>query len=82
MRIVMTKELTTITFEKSARGTILSFFDRVVGNDGFIVEKDDRTKRVLDSYGKEIMIDEFSGIKDGKFFKNDLSSIFSLVDMI
>lgn len=76
----MTEELVTITFEESAKETILSFFDKVVDNDGFIVEKDDTTKRVLTSDGNEIKLDEFAGIKDGSFFKNDLPSIFSMVD--
>lgn len=78
----MTKELTIITFDKSAKETILSFFDKVVDNAGFIVEKDDMTKRILASDGKEIKIDEFAGIKDGVFFKYDISSIFSLVDIM
>lgn len=78
----MTKELKIITFEKSARETILSFFDKVVDSDGFIVEKNDRAKRVLASDGKEIKMSEFAGMKDGFFFRNDISSIFSLVDEI
>lgn len=79
-RIFMKKELRIITFEESAKETILSFFDKVVDNDGFIIEKNDRTKRVLVSDGKEIKMDEFAGMKNGLFFRNDISSIFSLVD--
>jgi hypothetical protein len=76
----MTEESVIITFEESAKELILSFFDKVVDNDGFIVEKDDATKRVIASDGNEIRIDEFAGMKDGVFFKNDLSSIFGLID--
>jgi hypothetical protein len=81
-RIIMTKELMTITFDESAKETILSFFDKVVDNDGFIVEKNDKTKRILASDGSAIKIDEFAGIQYGVFFKTDISSIFSLVDII
>lgn len=76
----MTEKLPVITFEESAKGIILSFFDKVVDNDGFIVEKNDRTKRILASDGKEIKIGEFAGMKDGNFFRNDISSILSLAD--
>jgi hypothetical protein len=69
-----------ITFDKSAKELILSFFDKVVDSDGFIVEKDNTTKRVLTSDGNKIKLDEFAGIKDGSFFKSDLPSIFSMVD--
>jgi hypothetical protein len=74
------RELKTITFEESAKKEILFIFDKVVDNDGFIVEKNDRTKRILASDGNEIKMDEFAGIKDGVFFKTDLPSILSLVD--
>lgn len=75
----MTEEPVIITFDESARETILSFFDKVVDNNGFIVEKDDRTKRILASDGKEIKLEEFAGMKDGVFFRNDISSILDLV---
>lgn len=69
-----------ITFDESAKELILSFFDKVVDNDGFIVEKNDRTKRILASDGKDIKISEFAGMKDGIFSRNDISSILSLVE--
>lgn len=76
----MKKKLTTITFEESAKETILSFFDKVVDDEGFIVEKNDRTKRILASDEKDIKAREFAGMKDGVFFGNDICSILSLVD--
>lgn len=69
-----------ITFDESAKELILSFFDKVVDNDGLIVEKNDRTKRILASDGKDIKISEFAGMKDGIFSRNDISSILSLVE--
>jgi len=81
--IIMSKESpmeAIITFDESAKELILSFFDKVVDNDGFIVEKNDRTKRILASDGKDIKISEFAGMKDGIFSRNDISSILSLVE--
>ena len=69
-----------ITFDESAKELILSFFDKAVDDDGFIVEKNDKKKRVLASDGKEIQMSEFAGMKDGRFFRTDISSILSLVD--
>lgn len=69
-----------ITFDESAKELILSFFDKAVDDDGFIVEKNDKKKRILASDGKEIKASEFAGMKDGRFFRTDISSILSLVD--
>lgn len=79
-KVVMTKESPIITFEESAKELILSFFDKTVDNDGFIVEKNDKTKRILASDGNEIKIEEFAGLKGEVFFRTDISSILSLVD--
>lgn len=73
--------LKTITFEESAKEDILSMFDKTVDKDGFIVEKEDITKRVIASDGKEITLKEFAGIgKDGAFIKFDLPSLINSVD--
>jgi hypothetical protein len=79
-KVVMTKELPKITFDDSAKELILSFFDKTVDDDGFIVEKNDKTKRILASDGKEIKMNEFAGMKNGVFFRTDIFSILSLVD--
>lgn len=75
----MTKELPIITFDESTKEIILSFFDKAVDDDGFVIEKNDKTKRILASDGKEIKVSEFAGMKDGIFFRNDICSILSLV---
>jgi hypothetical protein len=69
-----------ITFDESAKELMLSFFDKAVDDDGFIVEKNDKKKRILASDGKEIKMNEFAGMKDGRFFRADIYSILSLVD--
>ena len=76
----MIKESPIITFDESAKELILSFFDKAVDDDGFIVEKNDKKKRILASDGKEIKMNEFAGMKDGRFFRTDISSILSLID--
>ncbi len=78
----MTKKSVIITFEESAKDIMLSFLDKSVDNDGFIVEKNDVTKRILASDGNEIKLEEFSGTKDGVFFRNDISSLFDLSDVM
>jgi len=40
-------EFVANTFDNSVKEIILSFYDKVVDDEGFIVEKDDRTQRVL-----------------------------------
>ena len=71
-----------ITFEESAKETILSFFDKTVDNEGFIVEKD-TYQRVITPDGQEIRLEEFAGIgKGGVFIKSDLPSLIDLLDTL
>lgn len=72
--------LDAITFEKSAKEAILSIFDKIVDNEGFVVEKD-TGQRVLTYDGEEIRLEEFAGIgKNGIFIKSDLPSLISYID--
>lgn len=74
--------LGTITFEESAKETILSFFDKTVDDEGFIVEKD-TGQRVMTPDGDEIMLEEFAGIgKGGIFIKSDLPSLINSLDKL
>jgi len=74
--------LDTITFEESAKETILSFFDKTVDKEGFIVEKD-TGQRVITPDGDEIRLEEFAGIgKGGIFVKSDLPSLINLLDRL
>lgn len=76
--------MVVITFEKSTKELILSFFDKIVDKDGFIVEKGDITQRVLTPDGEEITLDEFAGIRKGSeiFIKSNLPSMIELVDKV
>jgi hypothetical protein len=72
-----------ITFEESAKTEILSFFDKNVDEQGFIVEKD-TNQRVVTPDGEEIILEEFAGIKKGSeiFIKSDLPSLINLADTL
>jgi len=76
--------LVVITFQKSTKELILSFFDKIVDKDGFIVEKGDKTQMVLTPDGEEITLDEFAGIRKGSeiFIKSNLPSMIELVDKV
>jgi hypothetical protein len=73
-----------VTFEESAKKQILSFFDKTVDEEGFIVEISDHTQRVITPEGEEIKLEEFAGIRKGSeiFIKSDLPSLFDLVDIL
>lgn len=73
-----------ITFKKDAKEVILSFFDKIVDDDGFIVEKDNPTQKILTPDGEEMSLEEFAGIRKGSeiFFKSDLPSMIELVDKL
>lgn len=73
-----------ITFENSAKEIILSFFDKIVDDEGFIVEKDDPTQKVLTPDGQEVTFEEFAGIRKGSeiFIKSDLPSMIELADKL
>lgn len=74
----------TITFDKSAKIFILNAFDKIVNEDGVIIEKHNPNQRVLAPDGQEVKFEEFAGIKKGSevFIKSDLLSILKLCDSI
>ena len=78
----MEKETKMITFEESAKEVILSFFDKTVDSNGFIIEKD-TGQRVITPDGEVIRLEEFAGIgKNGMFVKSDLISLISSLDKL
>jgi hypothetical protein len=70
----------SLTFDKSLRKEILSFFDKEINDKGIIVEKSNPSQMVLSNDGQEVKIEEFGGIKRGSevFIKNDLVSLMRL----
>lgn len=76
--------MNVITFDASAKRKILSFFDKTVDDEGFIVEKEDTSQRVITPEGEEVKEEEFAGIRKGSeiFFKSDLPSLFNVIDKL
>lgn len=73
--------LNTITFEESAKEIILSFFDKTIDSEGFIIEKN-TGQRVITPDGEEIRLEEFAGIgRNGIFIKSDLPSLINYLEL-
>lgn len=73
-----------ITFDKASREFILDAFDKIVDQEGYIVEKSNPTQRVLTPEGDEVQLADFAGIRKGSllFFKKDLPSLLTLSDLM
>ena len=73
-----------ITFDESAKIDILSFFDKTVDDNGYVVEKDGDQQKVITPHGEEITLGEFAGIRKGSeiFIKSDLPSLIELADKL
>ena len=73
-------KLSQITFSKAAREDILELYGKTIDNEGFIVEKENPTQRVLTPKGEEIHVKEWAGVRRGSeaFVKNDTFSLIEL----
>lgn len=73
-----------VTFSDSAKKQILSYFNKDVDAEGYIIEKNNPAEKVLSPNGQEIKIEEFAGIMGGSeiFLKSDLISIIELSDRL
>lgn len=74
----------TIEFDQSARNYILQIFNKATDEEGYIVEKDNPTQRVLGTDGEGILINKFAGVTKGSdiFLRSDLASLIELVDKL
>lgn len=72
-----------LTFDETTKIDILNFLGKVSDNEGFIVEQEDTTQRVLSMEGEEVTVDEFAGVQKGSevFVKKDLISLMRLSKM-
>ncbi len=73
--------LNTINFDKSATNKILSYFNKSVDSENFII--DTKTKeRVLSFDGTEVTFQNFGGIMIGSevFIKSDIDSIIKFLE--
>lgn len=73
-----------ITFDENSKEEILSCFGKTVDQEGYIIETDDPTMRVITPDGEEITVEEFAGIRKGSeiFIKSDLPSLIKLIDKL
>lgn len=75
----------TITFDSSLKEEMLSCFNKIVDNKGYIIDEHTK-KREVATDGKEIKIDEFAGVMKGKtegsivLIRNDLASLIEMSD--
>ena len=78
--IKMKENQISLTFDDTAKETVLEYMDKKINKDCVIVEKQDASQRVLSVEGEEVSIDEFGGIRKGSevFIKNDLISLMRL----
>jgi hypothetical protein len=71
-----------ITFDESSKQSLLRMMNKSVDSQGFIVEKENPSERVLTKDGEEIKLEEFAGVRKGSevFIKNDINSILELAE--
>lgn len=73
-----------IIFDTASKEHLLQCFEKSIDAEGYIVESNDPSQRVITPEGNEILFEDFGGIRKGSeiFFKNDLPSLIELVDII
>ena len=70
----------SLVFDKDVKLDILDLYGKTVDEEGFIVEKDNLSQKVLTPKGEEIRLEEGAGIVKGSeaFIKSDA---FSLIEI-
>jgi len=73
-----------VIFDESSKIKLLELMNKSVDSEGFIIEKNNPTQRVLTKDGEEIKLSEFAGVRKGSeiFIKNDINSILELSDIV
>ena len=73
-----------ITFDSASKKEILSFFGKTLDDEGYIIESDNPSQRVITPDHEEIKLNEFAGIRKGSeiYIKSDLPSLIMLVDSL
>ncbi len=71
-----------IVFDEASKQSLLRIMNKSIDSQGFIVEKDNPSERVLTKDGEEIKLEEFAGVRKGSevFIKNDINSILELAE--
>jgi len=73
-----------ITFDAASKQEVLSYFGKTTDQEGYLIEADNPTQRVITPDGENITIEEFAGIRKGSeiYIKSDLPSLIELIDII
>ena len=73
-----------IEFDKTARKDILDLLGKSVDQEGYVVEKENLSQRVVSPEGVEIRANRFVAVIKGSeaFYQSDLSSLLHLSDKI
>ena len=74
----------TITFDKSAKKSVLDLLGKTVDDENYIVEKTNKKQRVMTPEGENVTINEFAGIRRGSqvFIKSHIPSLIALTDHV
>lgn len=73
-----------LVFDPSARNFVLEAFGKIIDAEGYLVERDKPSQRVLTRDGQEIRCEEFAGVLKGSeiYLKSDLVSLIDLCDSL
>lgn len=84
MRVFETTQLIIstmkVTYSNELTSLVLDAFNKTVDEEGYVVEKNNTSQRVLTQDGKQIPVKFFGGIKKGSelYVSSDLPSIMEL----
>lgn len=73
-----------LTFDNSTKKFILECFGKTLDSEGYLVEKNKPSQRVLTPDGEEIEERQFAGVRKGSeiYIKSDLISLIRLCDAL
>lgn len=73
-----------ITFDESAKSEVLNLFGKTQDAEGFIVEKEDPSQKVLSADGQPLTLQEFAGVRKGSeiYIRSDFNSLIDVADLI
>ncbi|MCK5215722.1 MAG: hypothetical protein KAR05_10260 [Candidatus Omnitrophica bacterium] len=71
-----------ITFDEDLKLEVLRSFNKDVDIDGYIIEKDNPSQKILTPQGEPLELRDFAGIRKGSliFIKSDINSLIELAD--
>lgn len=77
-------KISQLTFNKDVKEDILELFGKTIDDEGFIVEKENISQRVLTPKGEEIRLEEWAGIIKGSeaFVKSDTFSLMEIAKRV